>query len=118
LRCRPPVLVTIRIQTCDRGQAHVRGLAKRQAGALVIGQDAYFNTRIEQLAALALRDQLRSFHEGLAQSGCADGRNVAIEYRWAEGHYDRLPVLAAELVRRRVSVIVAPGGAPCSARVL
>ncbi|MCU0839714.1 MAG: ABC transporter substrate-binding protein [Rhodospirillales bacterium] len=44
--------------------------------------------------------------------GFVDGRNVTIEYRWAEGRYDRLPALAAELVNRKVDVIVAPGGAP------
>jgi putative tryptophan/tyrosine transport system substrate-binding protein len=47
------------------------------------------------------------FLQGLAETGYVPGRNVAMEYRWAEGHYDRLPELAAELVRRQVSVIVA-----------
>src|SRR4051812_41160182 len=55
---------------------------------------------------------LRAFHEGLAQAGFAEGRNVAFEYRWAEGRYDRLPELATELVGRRVDIIAATGGDP------
>jgi putative ABC transport system substrate-binding protein len=53
---------------------------------------------------------LQEFLSSLAESGFLEGRNVVIEYRWAEGRYDRLPDLAAELVRRRVDVIVAVGG--------
>src|SRR5271169_1357461 len=52
-----------------------------------------------------------AFREGLQQTGYVDGRNVHIEYRWAEGLYDRLPALAADLVRHKVSVIFAAGGA-------
>jgi putative tryptophan/tyrosine transport system substrate-binding protein len=57
-----------------------------------------------------MTERVRAFRQGLKDTGSVEGENVAIEYRWAENQIERLPTLAAELVRRRVAVIAVPGG--------
>jgi putative tryptophan/tyrosine transport system substrate-binding protein len=77
----------------------------QQAAMPVIG---YLSSRSPgEAAALAA-----AFRKGLGDGGYVEGQNVAIEYRWAEGHYDRLPEMAADLVRQGVTVLVATGGEP------
>src|SRR5215203_3507441 len=66
----------------------------------------YLGTESPELFAT----RLRAFLEGLSAMGYAEGQTVRIEYRWAQGHNDRLPALAADLVRQQVTVIAAPGG--------
>jgi putative tryptophan/tyrosine transport system substrate-binding protein len=65
---------------------------------------------LDQRSPDALADRLRGFRQGLKDAGFVEGQNAAIEYRWAENQVDRLPELAADLVRRQVAVIVAPAG--------
>jgi putative ABC transport system substrate-binding protein len=69
---------------------------------------------LSSLSPLELTFVLPAFHQGLNEAGFVEGRNIAIEYRWAEGHYERLPALAADLVRAQVAVIAAISGTPAA----
>src|ERR1700682_2270989 len=60
-------------------------------------------------SADASADRVRAFRKGLGETGYVEGRNVTVEHHWLEGQYDRRPALMADLVRRRVAVIVATG---------
>jgi putative tryptophan/tyrosine transport system substrate-binding protein len=71
---------------------------------------------LESRSPDGMTDRLRAFRHGLKDTGYVEGENVRIEYRWAENQVDRLPTLAAELVRQRVNVIATAGGAPVAWR--
>src|SRR5215211_4802078 len=60
----------------------------------------------------AVAANVAAFHQSLRENGYVIGQNVAVEYRWAEGKYDRLPAMARDLVARNVNVIVSGGGSP------
>src|SRR5262249_16062852 len=64
------------------------------------------------LSPESILDPMAGFHQGLKEAGYIESQNVAIEYRWARGHYDRMPQLAGDLVGKKVAVIVASGGDP------
>jgi putative ABC transport system substrate-binding protein len=69
---------------------------------------------LSSLSPQELTSVMPAFHRGLGDAGYSEGRNIAIEYRWAEGHYERLPVLAADLVHLQVAVIAAISGTPAA----
>jgi putative ABC transport system substrate-binding protein len=76
---------------------------EQQAAMPVIGL-------LDQRSPNELAERLRGFHQGLQESGFIEGKNIAIEYRWGENKLERLPELAADLVRRQVAVIATTGG--------
>ena len=82
-----------------------RGCRVAARGALAAGRDAGNRVPSVPYRLTDLSERVRGFRQGLKDTGYVEGENVAIEYRWAEGQFDRLPALAADLVRRHVAVI-------------
>ena len=85
-----------------------RALRAQQKAMPVIGYLSVFSPP----ANLGDSPALDGVHQGLSETGFVEGQNLAIEYRWAEGHYDRLPALAADLVSRKVDLFVTHTGTP------
>jgi putative tryptophan/tyrosine transport system substrate-binding protein len=106
------------------GQPMVLGqMQRRQFITLLVGAAAWPPAALAQQRSMPVAGVLigrspgdyapllAAFHKGLSESGFVEGRNVAVEYRWADGHYDRLPTLANELVGHDIAVLAALGGA-------
>ena len=96
-------------------RAFIAGLGSAAAWPLVVQAQQPAIPVIGYLSTQSADDDYKyvtvPFLQGLKETGYVEGQNVAIEYRWAENQYDRLPALAADLVRRRVAVIIAAGTA-------
>src|SRR5499427_1670453 len=88
------------------GAAAIWPLAARaqQAAVPVVG---FINLGVADASA----NRVAAFRKGLSEAGYAEGQNVIVEYHWLEGHYERLPAVLADLVRRRVAVITTSGSA-------
>jgi len=103
------------------------GMRRRDLMAILVGAAAYpllagaqqktmpvvgYISSLSPAVPRPVSNVLAAFHEGLRETGYVEGQNLAIEYRWADGNYDRLPALAADLVGRKVDLIVTGGGTP------
>src|SRR6516162_5240572 len=99
MRCRDLLLIATAMMAAPHS------LGAQQKAMSVIG---YLASATPDVNA----ELLPAFLGGLSETGWIGGQNVAIEYRWAKDHYERLPALAADLVSRKVDVIVSTGGTP------
>src|SRR5262245_26586167 len=99
--------------TSDDGNSWPLSAARRWRGQLPRAQQPAMPVigYLNGLSSTSFPSYQAAFRAGLAAAGYVEGRNVTVEYRWAESQYERLPALAADLVRRQVAVIVAAGGA-------
>jgi putative tryptophan/tyrosine transport system substrate-binding protein len=100
-----------------RRREFIAGLGSAAAWPLAAGAQQTVTPVVGFLGAPAAAPYARfadAIRQGLRESGFSEGQNLTIDYRWADGHYDRLPELAADLVTRRVAAIIPIGGAPAT----